>query len=241
MTIAMKKLPLIIFLAFVTGAAVTGIGSYKATERRIMQDVQKALAMTMKEVACDRIDADTIRCYRRHITIDEVRDTACIAVRTVGYGKSQRTELLADHGCDVVDVLMMSDQRAAGTLLAVGILWIMASVWYARRRGITIANMQGDTGIVYGGLMFDTNNARFMAADGKPVRLTPMQQELMEMFFRADNHTISKQEICDRLWPKKPDASETLYTLIRRLKVVIESNSTLKIESERGKAYRLAD
>ena len=66
-----------------------------------------------------------------------------------------------------------------------------------------------------------------------------MQQQLMEMFFRSSSHVLTKAEICDALWPKKPDASETLYTLIRRLKPVIEQNSTLKIESNRGKAYRL--
>ena len=46
-------------------------------------------------------------------------------------------------------------------------------------------------------------------------------------------------EICDALWPKKPDAHETLYTLVRRLKPVIEQQSDLKIVSDRSKAYRL--
>ena len=71
------------------------------------------------------------------------------------------------------------------------------------------------------------------------VKLTPMQQQLMEMFFRSPNHTLSKTEICDALWPKKDDASETLYTLIRRLKPIIEAHSDLKIEADRGKAYEL--
>ena len=66
-----------------------------------------------------------------------------------------------------------------------------------------------------------------------------MQHELMRMFFRADGHKLSKDEICSALWPGKPDASETLYTLIRRLKQVIEPNTGIKIESERGRAYKL--
>ena len=37
-----------------------------------------------------------------------------------------------------------------------------------------------------------------------------MQQQLMEMFFRSDTHLLTKAEICDALWPKKEDASETL-------------------------------
>ena len=62
---------------------------------------------------------------------------------------------------------------------------------------------------------------------------------LMEMFFLSPTHSLTKSEICAALWPKKPDASETLYTLIKRLKPVIEQHSDLKIESDRGKAYEL--
>ena len=54
-----------------------------------------------------------------------------------------------------------------------------------------------------------------------------------------DTHTLSKQDICERLWPKKPDASDTLYTLIRRIKPIVETNSRLKIESDRGRNYSL--
>jgi DNA-binding response OmpR family regulator len=67
-----------------------------------------------------------------------------------------------------------------------------------------------------------------------------MQHQLMEMFFQSPSHSLTKSEICDALWPKKPDASETLYTLIRRLKPIIEEHSDLKIESDRGKSYGLS-
>jgi len=66
-----------------------------------------------------------------------------------------------------------------------------------------------------------------------------MQQQLMEMLWLSPSHKLSKTEICDALWPKKPDASETLYTLIRRLKPIIEEHSDLKIESDRSKSYGL--
>ena len=148
----MKKLPFMIFLALVAGAMITGIGSFRATERHIKQDVEMALAMTMMELPCDRVDADTIRCYRSHVTIAEVRNTASIAVRMVGNGERQRTELIADHGCDFMTVLMMSDQRAASTLLAAGLLWILLSTWYARRRVV-------GHGIAYGVWVYDTERA----------------------------------------------------------------------------------
>ena len=75
--------------------------------------------------------------------------------------------------------------------------------------------------------------------DGDEVQLTPMQHQLMEMFFQSPAHSLTKAEICAALWPGKPDASETLYTLIKRLKPVVEQHSSLRIESDRSRAYRL--
>ena len=90
---------------------------------------------------------------------------------------------------------------------------------------------------LYGGLALQ--NGRFVNAKGCEVKFTPMQQQLMEMLWLSPSHQLSKAEICDALWPKKPDASETLYTLVRRLKPIIEEHSDLKIESDRGKSYGL--
>jgi DNA-binding response OmpR family regulator len=59
------------------------------------------------------------------------------------------------------------------------------------------------------------------------------------MFWTSESHQLSQKDICDALWPKKDDPSETLYTLIRRLKPTIENNSRIKIESDRGRGYRL--
>ena len=91
----------------------------------------------------------------------------------------------------------------------------------------------------YGGLRFAEAEGTFYDAAGRRIKLTRMQQQLLEMFFRSETHQLTKAEICDALWPKKPDASETLYTLISRLKPVIEQHSDLKIESDRGRAYEL--
>ena len=66
-----------------------------------------------------------------------------------------------------------------------------------------------------------------------------MQQQLMELFFHADDYRLSKTDICNALWPKKDDANETLYTLVRRLKAVLEAQSRLTIEADRGRSYRL--
>ena len=66
-----------------------------------------------------------------------------------------------------------------------------------------------------------------------------MQLSPMEMFLAAPDHRLTQREICDRLWPRKPDASATLYTLIRRLKPVLEEAGGLRIDCLRGEAYQL--
>jgi hypothetical protein len=125
-------------------------------------------------------------------------------------------------------ILSLSDQRPAMVLWSIALLWGLFCM-YQHRRKMTLG--------LYGGLALQ--NGRFVNAKGCEVKFTPMQQQLMEMLWLSPSHQLSKAEICDALWPKKPDASETLYTLIRRLKPIIEEHSDLKIESDRGKSYGL--
>ena len=125
-------------------------------------------------------------------------------------------------------ILSLSDQRPSMILWSMVLLWSMFCLYQHRR-----LSALG----LYGGLALQ--DGRFVNAKGCEVKLTPMQQQLMEILWQSPSHQLSKAEICDALWPKKPDASETLYTLIRRLKPIIEEHSDLKIESDRGKTYGL--
>ena len=229
----MKKLPILIFLFIMASAFCSSMYSYQSASDRIEVDVNNALKLTLAEMQCDVVSADTIRCYRNYLTIAELKDTACIAMRTVRRGERQDTEMVAEANCDFMTVFMLSDQRASGVLLFAGILWIMGSLWYMRRFKPEVLV----EGLRYGGLIY--TNEKFMTSKGEQIRLTPMQYTLLEMFMNSENHCLSKQEICDRLWPKKPDASDTLYTLIKRMKPIIEEHSNLKIESDRCKSYTL--
>lgn len=230
----MKKLPIAIFLILLVTAFCLSVCSYKLTEAHIKKDVNNALAMTLKQMPCDVITVDTVDCYRDFITIEEVRDTAFIAMKTVYEGGRQETELIAEAGCNFSTIFSMSNQRASLAIVSVAIIWFIAAGVYIRRH-----RHVHDGGIVYGGITFYEND--FYDAEGERIHFTPMQHELMAIFFLSDNHTLSKQEICDNLWPKKPYASDTLYTLIRRLKPVVEEHSQLKIESDRGRSYALIE
>ena len=139
--------------------------------------------------------------------------------------------------CSFATVFGLSDQRLPVVLMLAAMLWGVFSMFYMRRRAVkptVAANFQ-----CVGGLQFDSSRNAFYTMSGDEMRFTPMQFELMRMFFSAEEHKLSKAEICAALWPGKPDASETLYTLIRRLKRVVEQDTNIKIEAERGRAYKL--
>lgn len=231
--IIMKRYPIAVFLTLVITSLYSGACSYRNAENKISEDANNALKLTLAEMPQDVVSADTIRCYRNHLKIAELKDTACIAMRTVRKGDRQETEMVADANCSFITVFKLSDQKESSAILFAGLLWIFGSIWYMRKYKPELLSK----GLAYGNIIFANN--KFMTANGQQIRLTPMQHSLLEMFLVSESHSLTKQEICDRLWPKKPDANDTLYTLIRRLKPIIESNSNLKIESDRGEGYSL--
>ena len=229
----MKILPYIGFCFLMLCALCTGINSYNRTKGLIAQDVNSALEQVLAKMPDNVVTTDTIRCYRNCLTIAELKDTAGIAIRTVRRDGRLETKLVAEANCSFATTFMMSDQKASGSILLVGMLWLLGSLWYVRRNRPELIVQ----GLAYGGIVY--NNDKFMTQSGEQIHLTPMQHSLLKMFITAETHTLSKQEICDQLWPKKPDANDTLYTLIRRTKPILETHSTLKIESDRGKNYSL--
>lgn len=211
----------VVLLALIMVSSLVSLTSYQATERLVTEDMNQALAKALEKQQSDVISADTIQVFNSYLQYEAIRGRAVLAVDTKR-GFTPRPQV------SMATILSLSDQRPSM------ILWSMALVWgffclYQYRRRVTLG--------MFGGLALQ--EGRFVDAKGCVVKLTPMQQQLMELFFHSPNHTLSKAEICDALWPKKEDASETLYTLIRRLKPIIEQHSDLKIEVDRGKSYGL--
>ena len=218
----------ILLFALIIASSLTSFSSYKSTCIMVNEDMDRALALALEEQKSDVISQDTIRTFNNHLQIAELRGKATLAVDARG----QKFKAYAQ--CSEATILSLSDQRPASVLWMITIGWSVFCFYRIKRFEPLLAGMTH-----FGGLRFSESESLFYAEDGHQVQLTPMQHQLMEMFFKSPSHQLTKTEICDALWPKKPDASETLYTLIRRLKPVIEQNSTLKIESHRGKAYRL--
>ena len=225
-----QRYAVIVLFALIIASSLTSIGSYSSTSRLVNEDMDRALALALEEQQSDVISQDTIRTFNNHLQIAELRGKATLAVDTRGQ------KFRAYAHCSEATIFSLSDQRPATILWMLTGLWAML-MWY--RRPQTAAAIPLSCGNTFGGLTYSEEDGCFYAADGCQVQLTPMQHQLMEMFFHSPSHTLSKTEICNALWPKKPDASETLYTLIRRLKPVVEQHSDLRIESDRSKAYRL--
>ena len=216
-----QRYAVVVLFVLITATSMVSLTSYRATEQLVTDDMNQALAKALAEQQSDVISADTIQVFNSHLQIEGLRGNAILAVDTKK-GFCPRPQV------STATILSLSDQRPSM------ILWSMAMLWglfclYQHRRNVTLG--------LYGGLALQ--NGHFVDARGNKVKLTPMQQQLMEMLWKSPTHQLSKTEICNTLWPKKPDANETLYTLIRRLKPIIEQHSDLKIEADRGKSYGL--
>ena len=228
----------LVLFALIITSSLTSLGSYRSTSQKVIKDMDRALAITMQEQQSDVISQDTIRTFNSHLQITALRGKATLAVDT----RSKQFKAYAH--CSEATIFSLSDQRPAA------LLWVLTGCWamflfLSEKLRVKSEESQdrrpeGESQFSgFGGLTYSEAEGRFYAIDGNEVQLTPMQHQLLTMFFLSPSHSLSKAEICDALWPKKPDASDTLYTLIRRLKPVIERYSDLKIESDRSKAYRL--
>ncbi len=247
-----------VFCIFLLCAIACSTESYLRARRDIQSDMTQALQLTLAQQQEQWITPDTIRNYRSHLKIAELRSHSFVSYEMAYRGLSSDTVVWNRNGrrmayrsyadCSPLTVLAVSDQRWSALFWGLAFLWVVASLGLQGARseerlrvGERSSGMQGagSNWESVGSLNYDGGHDCFLNAQSQPIRFTPMQQQLMQMFFQAEDHRLSKQEICDELWPKKPDASDTLYTLIRRLKPVVAQNSNLEIVSDRGRAYQL--
>ena len=119
-------------------------------------------------------------------------------------------------------VLGHSDQRLPLTGLLLCLLLFLGMVWKSKKWGDNI-NMTMISNL----------------SSTKEIHLTPMQEQLMDMFANSPDHTLSKETICSVLWPKKEQPENTLYTFICRLKGTLKEQSDMDIINKRGKVYQL--
>ena len=224
----------IVFLALTLSSALASIGSYKNTESRIINDLNQALALTLVEKQDASITPDTLRVYREFLHIDALKSRAYLAYcprkerstitcsdTMVGHKNTHFIGIRGYANCSMATIFSLSDQRLPFSLSFLAMAWGCSCLIYFRRKAVEHLK--------------DSQVKAALSA----IHFTPMQEQLIDLFLHAEDHQLTKKEICNALWPKKDDASETLYTLIRRLKPVLSLQAGLHIVCERGKAYRL--
>lgn len=245
--------PIIVFFALLMSSALASIHSYKVTENDIVADLNIALSKTLEQKKEGWITPDTIQNYRSNISIPELRGCAFISYclpdehrprvssnRMIWRKNGRSLSFRGYADCSMATVFCLSNQSLPMTLFSMSLLWAMLSLFYDRKhksvllKSVTSCNS-------FGGITYYAEKDSFCDINNMEIHLTPMQCQLMKKFLDSGTHRLSKEEICDELWPKKEDASETLYTLIRRIRPILEKHSNLKIESDRGRAYFLTD
>ena len=209
----------LVFFILLSSSVLAGIDSMLRAGQQAQLNVDRALTLTLAQCDMDHVGTDTIQVYRSHITMNELRDTAYLSIVS-DQGNGEQARVVAHTGLTIDRLWGISDQRASGVLAALSALWLLFTLG-------TLQNKQVEQ--VPEPVAVETSVAHF----------TPMQQQLMDMFMEAPGHRLSQRDICDRLWPKKPDASATLYTLIRRIKPILEEKCGASIKCHRGDAYQL--
>lgn len=215
---------------------------YKQLRKSAKGEIWLAIA---DERFCRNLDDPRIR-KNAFITFDVVdmhykektQDTDIISSDTVLVDNKTTGDTLAIKSCvrlSAATVFSLSDQRLSYSLMLTALVWAFFT-WCLSRAGKE-EPAPDTTG--YGGIYYSADDRCFHDLKHKPVHLTPMQRQLLLMLWEAPSHTLSKEEICTALWPKKDNANDTLYTLVRRLRPILESHSSLKIVAYRGQSYAL--
>lgn len=216
-----QRYSVLVLFVLLIASSLTSLDRFRTTSRMVEEDMDQALAKTLEEQQSDVISADTIRVFNSHLQMKELRGKAVLTVDT-------KRDFRPRPQVSAATILSLSDQRPSMVLWSMVLFWGLYCIFLHRQRM---------TSGMYGGLALE--DGQFIDTKGNVVRLTPMQQQLMEMLWLSPSHQLSKTDICNVLWPKKENANDTLYTLVKRLKPIIEQHSDLKIEADRGKSYGL--
>lgn len=103
-------------------------------------------------------------------------------------------------------------------------------------REVRLADVKMDKAQVFelpDGTLFDAFAAT-LEKDGLQQRLQPQSVSLLKLFLRADNHLVTSDNICLKLWGNVSH-TERLYSAIRRLRNDLKKvNSEVFIESSYG-------
>lgn len=243
----------LVFFSLMIPSLVISYGNYVTAKEYIIEDVNQALAQTILQKASAEITPDTIKIFKSKLKIDRLKETSYLSMCTAEPSKvtfcsdtmsykfgEERLHIRAYPNCSKAAVFGMSEQTTPGIMLIISLMWGMFSIiYFHKRNGIEIVPESDTDKIVVGNMKFSSIQSMFFNEKDEAIDFTPMQHAFMKLLITSEHKRMNIDEICGKLWPGKQNAKESLYTLVKRLKPVVENNSNIQIVSNKGGYYCL--
>lgn len=244
---------IIVFFSLMLTSLFLGYNNYKTAKENIIEDINQALAKTILNDKANRITKDTLNVFKSNLQMNKLKETAYLTLCTeepsnVSFCSDtmiykcgeERLHVRAYPNCSKAAIFSMSEQTFPGMLFIASLLWGMFSMFYLNHKKSQYPSLQLDNQpIVFGDLTFSDSHSLFYNGNNEEIHFTPMQFAFMKILITSECKKVPVNDICKKLWPGKDNSKETLYTLVRRLKPVVESNSNVRIISDNGGYYSL--
>ena len=244
---------IIVFFSLMLPALFLGYNNYTEAKENIIKYVKQALVKTVLHKLPEKITTDTLNVFKSNLRISQLKETSYLSLCTDEPSKiafcsdtisfktgKERLYIRAYPNCSNATIFDISEQSIPSILLVISMLWGMFSMAYLRnkenKKMMIIATPQITS---FGNLSFSTALGQFYNKQNEEIHFTPMQLAFMKMLMASEKKKVSADEICHKLWPGKDNAKESMYTLVHRLKPIVENNSNVKIVTDKGGYYAL--
>lgn len=243
-----------VFFSLMLSALFLGYVNYATAKEKIIEDVNQALAKTVLCKKPDKITIDTLHIFKSNLQISQLKETSYLSLctdepsrisfcsDTISFKtEDERLYIRAYPNCSRATIFSVSEQTLPEILFLISLLWGMFSTVYLRKKDNTSPYTAFNNQVaIFGNLFYSASSNQFYDEKKEVIYFTPMQLSLMKMLMASENKRLSVDEICHSLWPGKTNAKESLYTLVRRLKPIVERNSNVRIVAEKGGYYVLS-
>lgn len=245
---------IIVFFSLMVLSLSLGYANYMTAKENIIEDVNQALVKTVLSSNPERITADTLRIFKSNLQIGQLKGTSYLSLctdepsrvsfcsDTVSFKTAhERLYIRAYPNCSKATIFSLSEQTIPSALLTASMLWGMFSLLYLRRKkNAIVSTAPAKHTVQFGNLSFSASSCQFYNELKEEIYFTSMQRSFMRMLMESEEKRVSIDDICHNLWPGKDNAKESLYTLVHRLKPTLESNTNLKIMTDKDGYYRLS-
>ena len=244
-----------VFFSLMIPSLFLGYMNYKTAKENIIEDVNQALVKTVLSSNPERITADTLRIFKSNLQISQLKETSYLSLCTDEPSKiffcsdtvsfktaHERLYVRAYPNCSKATIFSISEQTIPSTLLVSSMLWgLFSLIYFCRKKNAMLAAIHvGEHITAFGNLSFSVSSSQFYNEQKEEIYFTSMQRSFMQMLMESEDKKVPIDDICATLWPGKENAKESLYTLVRRLRPIVESNTNLKIVTDKGGYYRLS-